>query len=179
MKDAGVPDLTAAAQFGEPRLIYTWSEAMIAGDTTANALESTAEWTAPFLTADGTPLGTYRVWRPPEKVTAEMAGYNNDVELARNLASMPSEAYLVHEAPTESWFGVEDGIVSPLGQLAAREVPEPISVERLTPIIAKRSADAMAGPGINIGLLVGTILIVGAVAGATIILRRRRRRVDT
>jgi hypothetical protein len=194
-----VPDFSAAATFGAAHQIHTWSDAMIAGDTSAVPTTATEEWLATVLTAKGNPLGTYRVWRPAAGNTAEMAGYNNDLELARAIVAMPADAILVNDAPSGEWLSIEDSTVSALNQVATFEVPSPMSVADYTPIISERYAAAVAdaadrdgavgggGPredrrpwdsGMNPWiLLLGTIALVGGAAiGITIVVRHRREK---
>ncbi|MBD3943601.1 hypothetical protein IF188_18065 [Microbacterium sp. NEAU-LLC] len=198
MGDAGVPDFSSAARFGDPHQISVWSAELIAGDAKAPAVTATDEWLASVLAADGEVLGTYRVWRPSAAARAEMAGFNNDVELGRALSALPSDAVLVNDAPSAQWLSLDDGVVSALNQVAAVEVPSPMPVSELAPIVAKRYAQAIADAeghddavggggstgvhrpwydGTKVWIIAGvTAAILAGALGAAIALSRERRR---
>lgn len=195
--DSEVPDFSSAARFGTPHEIYSWSSGMIAGDTKVDPVAASGEWLAPILTETGDVLGTYRVWRPSEGAKAEMAGYNNDVDLGRQLGTLSATARLVNDAPSAEWLSLDRGTVSALNQTATVEVPYPVPVAELTPIVAKRYAQAIedakgrddavggGGPrddqrpwyyGMNLWVLTGGVIALAAgIAGVTIVLVRRQR----
>lgn len=194
-----VPDFSAASRFGEPHQVFLWSSASIAGDSAATAVEPLEEWVAPILTEHGDVLGTYRVWRERPKSAAELAGFDNDIELARALESLSAGAILVSDPPSGAWLSLEDGIVSPLNDLATVEVPYPSPVEEVTALVAKRYAaaiaqaggesDSMGGGapltdrrpwhyGIEAWVVVGGITVAAAgaaLAGLVLVGKRRRR----
>lgn len=140
----GVPDFSAATSFGVPRQVYMWSTDLILGKPSDEPTTALDEWLAPILGPAGEPLGTYRVWRPTPDSTAELAGYNNDIELAAALQKLDEVSVLVSDPTIEAWYAVRDGSVSAVNQSAAREVPYPTAIDEVALLVAERYGAAIA-----------------------------------
>jgi hypothetical protein len=193
----GVPDFSSAAAFGTPHQVNLWSPELIAGKSFSEPISPLEEWLAPILGQGGEPLGTYRVWRPTSDSKAELAGYNDDIELARALLQIDDKSDLVSDPAIEAWYAVSDGSVTAVNQSAAREVPYPTSIADVAKIVSARYAEAIetseeAGEGAAGGMPVddrrpwyygmdpwvlgaGVLLLIASAIGAVFWMRARRQ----
>jgi hypothetical protein len=134
----GVPDFSAAESFGAPRQVNLWSTELITGKLPSEPTSALEEWLAPILGPAGEVLGTYRVWRATSGGNAELAGYNDDIELGAALQELGDGSVLVSDPAIEAWYVLRDGSVSALNQSAVREVPYPMPVDEVARTIADR-----------------------------------------
>ncbi|MEN9619923.1 MAG: hypothetical protein RL499_116 [Actinomycetota bacterium] len=157
------PDFSTATSFGVPRQVSLWSTDLILGKPSDQPTTALNECIAPILGPAGEPLGTYRVWRPSSDSRAELAGYNNDIELATALLKLDKETILVSDPTIEAWYSMRDGSVTAVNQSAAREVPYPTAIDEVAGLIAERY-----GAAISDSEEVGE----GAAGGMTVVDRR-------
>lgn len=142
--DGASPDFASASAFGAIHRLYAWSPAFIDGTSSDRPVSAMDEWLAPVLDDRGETVGTYRVWRPSSGSRAEMAGYDDDRELARELQHMASSALLVEDPMSGGWFVVDGETISAANDIASLEVPSPASAEDVMILIAERYAEAIA-----------------------------------
>lgn len=141
--DAGVPDFSSTSSFGTPHQVLLWSPELISGRMSSNPTTPLEEWVAPIIGSDDKLLGTYRVWRPTTGSKAELAGYNDDIELASALNDLKDESALVSDPAIEGWYAVHDNSVTALNQSAAREVPYATPIDEVARIVSTRYAEAI------------------------------------
>ncbi|MBA4248134.1 MAG: hypothetical protein C0444_07560 [Microbacterium sp.] len=142
--ETGGSEFTGATSFGAPRQVHLWSSDLILGKSSDQPTTALDEWLAPILGPAGEPLGAYRVWRPTPESTAELAGYNNDIELAAALQKLDEVSVLVSDPTIEAWYAVRDRSVSAVNQSAAREVPYPTAIDEVALLVAERYGAAIA-----------------------------------
>lgn len=71
------------------------------------------------------------------------AVFNKDVDLGHALTKVPPTAYLINDAPSAQWLSLDDGVVSALNAVATLEVPSPMPVAELAPIVSERYEEAV------------------------------------
>lgn len=194
------PDFSAATSFGFPRRVHLWSDDLVQGEETAVPTTTVDEWLAPVLGPEDEPLGTFRVWRPTSEKQAELAGYNDDAELAGALQKLEDDSALISDPTIEAWYALDGGIVTALNQSAAREVPIPAAIDEVAGTVAARYAEAIESSeeigegaaggmpvddqrpwydGMNLGILIPAIMLILAaglgLAWQTLNARKRRR----
>ena len=160
--------------------VFGWSDEQLAGKHPADPLVLENRWAVPVSMADA-PLGLAVVWINPDTDAPELASFAADATQATALAAVPDAASLVRDEPSEGWFALENGVLTPLvAGSSGLESPLPLAdigaPGAAAPADDRTDADqAAASLPLTIGIVV---VLLAIVVGALIIPTRLARRRD-
>lgn len=144
--------------------VWVWTAEVYSGEPIEHPVELTNNWVVPITIGDE-PAGIATVWINPELEAPELAEFDADPEAAVALAAVPEAAQLVRDDVSDSWFALQDGILTPLvpGR-SGLETPTPLDEVALVMPEGPEPADtgeSQPGLVLAIGVLVLLVLVIG------------------
>ena len=178
---AGI-DFNETTDVGQLNRVFTFTEAFVAGVATDTPVERQNLWTAPITVNDDT-IGLALIWINPASVAPELADFVRDPDLARALADVPADSYVVRDEQRAAWFTLAADELTPL-VAGTSGVSGPTALDDFQLMMIDRPGEPTDAPQ-NSSLITPVAVIIVAFVGVVIILlvpqllaRRANRRGD-
>jgi hypothetical protein len=163
---AGI-DFNETTAVGQLNRVFTFTEAFVAGVATDTPVERQNLWTAPITVNDDT-IGLAIIWINPASVTPELADFVRDPDLARALADVPADSYVVRDEQRAAWFTLGADELTPL-VAGTSGLSGPIPLDDFQRMMIDRSGAPVDAPE-NSSLITPVAVIIVAFVGVVVIL---------
>ncbi|MFM9878442.1 MAG: hypothetical protein ACKVOG_11450 [Rhodoglobus sp.] len=161
-------DFNDTTTVGQLNRVFTFTEAFVAGVATDTPVERQNLWTTP-ITVNDDAIGVAIIWINPASVAPELADFLRTPELARAVADVPADAYLVRDDQRAAWFTLAAGELTPLA--AGRSgVSGVLPLDDFQRSMIDRGSETVDAGGSNTGLVTSVVVIAAAAVGVALIL---------
>jgi len=148
--------------------VFHWTDARLAGDTEGTPVRMANEWAIPVSVGEAA-VGVAIVWINLDTERPELAEFLPDADAATALAEVPDDAQLVRDLGSGAWFGLVEGVATPLAP-GDSGVTAPTPVDELvlaapTPEPVPVADDSGFGLAIAVAAVLATIVVTLVVVG--------------
>jgi hypothetical protein len=163
---AGI-DFNETTTVGQLNRVFTFTEAFVAGVATDTPVERQNLWTAP-ITVNDDAIGLAVIWINPASVAPELADFVRDPGLARSLADVPADSFVVRDEQRAAWFTLAADELTPL-VAGTSGLSGPIALDDFQRMMIDRSSEPVDAPQ-DSGLITPVTVIIVAFVGVVAIL---------
>ena len=163
---AGI-DFNETTAVGQLNRVFTFTEAFVAGVATDTPVERQNLWTAPITVNDDT-IGLAIIWINPASVAPELADFVRDPDLARALADVPADSYVVRDEQRAAWFTLGADELTPL-VAGTSGLSGPVPLDEFQRMMIDRTGEPVDAPE-NSSLITPVAVIIVAFVGVVVIL---------
>ena len=161
-------DFNDTTTVGQLNRVFTFTEAFVAGVATDTPVERQNLWTAP-ITVNDYAIGVAIIWINPASVAPELADFLRTPDLARSVADVPADAYLVRDEQRAAWFTLAADELTPLAA-GSSGVSGVLPLDDFQRSMIDRGSETVDAGGSNTGLATSVVVIAAAAVGVALIL---------
>jgi hypothetical protein len=156
------------AKAGQLNRVFTFTADFVAGESTKTPIERTNEWTTPITIGDKL-VGLATIWINPATIKPELAEFTQNLVIAKPLADIPADAYLIHDLHRHAWLTLqgEDLTAIVVGNSGLKSAT---TIAKYQTRVIKDAEQTASQPGSDSGPLI-LVGLAGAAALALILLR--------